>query len=190
MAISETVKFGHITYYFNGNSYTKTKGEKHIEIPSDPVPFNQRPWMQSAQIADQVIENLEKFDFIRVNFPGGDMVGHFAELEPTILALEAIDLQLARVAKEVDRLGGAMIITADHGNAEELIDSHGNPKTSHTTNPVPCIFYDNTLNVRRRSVSRLKKPGLANLAATIAVMLGQTDFPDSWQPPLIRPKSP
>lgn len=189
LAISETVKFGHITYYFNGNSYTKAKNEKHLELPSDQVPFNQRPWMQSAQIADQVIANLEKFDFIRVNFPGGDMVGHFAELEPTILALEAIDLQLARIAKEVDRLGGAMIITSDHGNAEELIDSHGNPKTSHTTNPVPCIFYDNTLNAKHRAISRLKKPGLANLAATIAVMLGATDYPSSWQAPLIRPKS-
>ena len=144
LAISEAVKFGHITYYFNGNSYEKQPGEDHIRLESDTLPFDTRPWMKSAEIADVVLENLEKYKFIRLNFPGGDMVGHFAELEPTISALEAIDISLARIAKKVDELGGMMIITGDHGNAEELLDSSGNPKTSHSTNKVPCIFYDNT----------------------------------------------
>lgn len=186
LAISETVKFGHITYYFNGNSYKKAPREEHFEIASDTLPFNTRPWMKSAEITDLALSKLDQFDFVRINYPGGDMVGHFAELEPTIIALEAIDLQLQRLAKKVDELGGLLIITADHGNAEELLDENGIPKTSHSLNPVPCIFYDNTKNAKKyaRSAS-LKKPGLANLAATIAVLLGHSDYPPTWQKPII-----
>ena len=214
LAVSETVKFGHITYYFNGNSYELAPGEEHLEIPSDPHPFNTRPWMKSAEITDAILERLHEFQFIRLNFPGGDMVGHFAELEPTIVALEAIDLALRRLASAVDQAGGMLIITADHGNAEELLDRDGNPKTSHTTNPVPCIFYDNTKNARRyrlvnpssriaspttahpvtasrsttsrSTAAPIPHPGLANLAATIATLLGQPDYPALWQPPLIQ----
>ena len=209
LAVSETVKFGHITYYFNGNSYELAPGEEHLEIPSDPHPFNTRPWMKSAEITDAILERLHEFQFIRLNFPGGDMVGHFAELEPTIVALEAIDLALRRLASAVDQAGGMLIITADHGNAEELLDRDGNPKTSHTTNPVPCIFYDNTKNARRyrlvnpssriaspttahpvtasrSTAAPIAHPGLANLAATIATLLGQPDYPALWQPPLIQ----
>ena len=185
LAISETVKFGHVTYYFNGNSYKKAPKEEQIEVPSDLQPFNTRPWMKSAEITDLALEKLDQFDFVRLNYPGGDMVGHFAELEPTIIALEAIDLQLARLAKKVDDLGGMMIITADHGNAEELLDKDGVPKTSHTSNLVPCIFYDNTANTKRYRAAKLSTPGLTNLAATIAVLLGLPDYPAPWQPPLI-----
>lgn len=186
LAISETVKFGHITYYFNGNSYKKAPQEEQIEVPSDLQPFNTRPWMKSAEITDIALEKLDQFKFVRINYPGGDMVGHFAELEPTIVALEAIDLQLARLAKKVDDLGGMMIITADHGNAEELLDKNGVPKTSHTSNLVPCIFYDNTANTKRYRATKISAPGLANLAATITTLLGLPDYPASWQPPLIK----
>ncbi len=186
LAISETVKFGHVTYYFNGNSYKKAPKEEHIEISSDLQPFNTRPWMKSAEITDIALEKLDQFKFIRINYPGGDMVGHFAELEPTIVALEAIDLQLARLVKKVDDLGGMMIITADHGNAEELLDKDGIPKTSHTNNLVPCIFYDNTANIKRYRAAQVPAPGLANLAATIATLLGVPDYPALWQPPLIK----
>lgn len=186
LAVSETVKFGHITYYFNGNSYKKAPLETQIEIPSDSQPFNTRPWMKSAEITDTVLENLDKYRFVRVNYPGGDMVGHFAELEPTIVAMEAIDLQLARLAKSVDALGGMMLITADHGNAEELLDQNGAPKTAHTTNPVPCIFYDNTPNAAKYRSADLAHPGLANIAATLATLLGLSDYPAPWQPPLIK----
>ena len=186
LAISETVKFGHVTYYFNGNSYKKAKGEEQIEVPSDLQPFNTRPWMKSAEITDIALEKLDQFKFIRINYPGGDMVGHFAELEPTIVALEAIDIQLARLAKKVDDLGGMMIITADHGNAEELLSKDGVPKTSHTSNLVPCIFYDNTANTKRYRAAQISAPGLANLAATITTLLGLPDYPAPWQPPLIK----
>ncbi|MBQ3464261.1 alkaline phosphatase family protein, partial [Candidatus Saccharibacteria bacterium] len=168
----------------------KADGEAHIKIDSDTLPFDTRPWMKSAEIADAVLENLDHYKFIRVNFPGGDMVGHFAELEPTISAMEAIDIALARIAKKVDELGGLMLITADHGNAEELLDQNGEPKTSHSINKVPCIFYDNTKNrdlyTADNSVAR---PGLSNVAATIAFLLGYKDLPTSWRPSLIKPKS-
>lgn len=187
LAVSETVKFGHITYYFNGNSYQKAIGEDHIEIPSDTQPFDTRPWMKSAEITDAVIENMGKYDFIRLNFPGGDMVGHFAELEPTITAIEAIDIQLARIAKEVDRLGGVLLITGDHGNAEELTDSEGHAKTAHTTNPVPFVIYDNTDNRDKYELSKIEDAGLSNIAPTITTFLGLSDYPESWRQPLISP---
>lgn len=186
LAISETVKFGHITYYFNGNSYKKAPKEKHIEIESDTMPFNTRPWMKSAEITDVALENLDKYQFVRINYPNGDMVGHFAELEPTIVAMEAIDLQLSRLSEKVNELGGMMIITADHGNVEELLDKSGVPKTSHTSNPVPCIFYDNTRNASKYQKTDLSSPGLANLAATISVLLGLPDYPAMWEEPLIK----
>lgn len=185
LAVSETVKFGHITYYFNGNSYKKAFGEEHIEIVSDTQPFDTRPWMKSAEIADAVIENLEKYKFVRLNFPGGDMVGHFAELEPTITAIEAIDIQLARIAKEVDRLGGVLIITADHGNAEELTDAEGNSKTAHSTNPVPFVLYDNTENRDKYQYKKMDDAGLSNIAATVAALLGLENTPGTWCEALI-----
>ena len=189
LAVSETVKFGHITYYFNGNSYEKAPAEEHIEIPSDTMPFDTRPWMKSAETADAVIDNLEKFKFIRLNFPGGDMVGHFAELEPTIAAVEAIDIQLARIAKEVDRLGGVMIITADHGNAEELMDAEGHSKTAHSTNPVPFVIYDNTENRNLYDFAQVENPGISNVAPTVANLLGIDELPESWRPSLIKQNS-
>ena len=185
LAVSETVKFGHITYYFNGNSYDKAEGEDHIKIDSDTLPFNTRPWMKSAEITDVCLENLDKYKFVRLNFPGGDMVGHFGEIEPTITAMEAIDLQLTRLAKKVDELKGMMIITADHGNAEELLDDENEPKTSHTTNKVPCIFYDNTENRKKYIKNDINDAGLSNIAATVVALLGLENPPKSWRKSLI-----
>lgn len=187
LAVSETVKYGHVTYYFNGNSYDPAPGEAALEIPSDTRPFNTRPWMKSAEITDAALEELANFDFVRINFPGGDMVGHFGELEPTIAALEAIDIQLRRLAEKVDELGGLLIITADHGNAEAVADPEtGEPKTAHTTNLVPCIFYDNTENRTRYAAAPVSAPGLANLAATVAFLLGLEQVPATWEPSLLQ----
>ena len=185
LAVSETVKFGHITYYFNGNSYEKSAGEEFYEIESDKEPFETRPWMKTAEITDKVIAESDKYNFIRLNFPGGDMVGHTADFDATVIAMEAIDLSLKRIAKRVDELGGMMMIVADHGNAEELLDKNGAPKTAHTTNLVPCIFYDNTKNKTHYQLAGIQDPGLANLAATIAVLLGQNDYPEAWNASLI-----
>ena len=99
--------------------------------------------------------------------------------------MEAIDIQLQRIAKKVDELGGILIITADHGNAEELLDAKGQPKTSHTTNKVPCIFYDNTENRGKYITNDIKDPGLSNLAATITTLLGLENPPKSWRDSLI-----
>ena len=184
-AISETVKFGHITYYFNGNSYDVPAGEVEEEVPSYKEPFNTRPWMKSAEITDKLIEAIESgnYDFLRVNYPGGDMVGHFGELEPTIIAMEAIDVCLARIVEAVNKLGGITIVTADHGNAEELIDEKGNPKTSHTTNKIPFALIDNTDNAKKYSLAA-GEYGLANVASTVALLLG-VEPDEAWLPPII-----
>lgn len=194
LAVAETVKFGHITYYFNGNSYEPAKKEEFLEIKSDTRPFDERPWMKAAEITDAVLEKISetdpngkpKYQFVRINYAGGDMVGHFGELEPTIVAMEAIDLQLARLAKVVDQLGGMMIITADHGNAEEVYDPNTKqPKTSHTTNPVPCWFYDNTQNKSLYQINQIEYSGLSNVAPTIAKLFNIHDLPSSWRKPLV-----
>ena len=179
------MKFGHITYYFDGNSYDELPGEKFVEIKSDTLPLEERPWMKSAEITDEVVKRMEDYDFVRLNFPGGDMVGHTADLEATIVAMESIDLSLKRLAEKVDELGGVLVIVADHGNAEELIDQNGAKKTSHTTNRVPLIIYDNTVNRNRYRQNQVENPGLKNLASTLAILLGQSDWPESWEEPLI-----
>ena len=184
-AISETVKFGHITYYFNGNSYDKPANEVEEEVPSYTEPFNTRPWMKSAEITDKLVAAIEsgEYDFLRINYPGGDMVGHFGELEPTITAMESIDICIKRIVEAVNKLGGITVITADHGNAEELIDETGNQKTSHTTNPVPFIIVDESA---KKGSYRFKKGefGLANVAATIADLLG-VEKSEVWLPSMI-----
>ncbi len=124
LAISETQKFGHVTYFWNGNNSGKFDDalETYIEIPSDKVPFEQRPWMKAAEITDRLIAELQsgKFRLARVNYANGDMVGHSGQLDATIVALEAIDLQLARLCKAVGKLNGVVLITADHGNCDEM----------------------------------------------------------------------
>ena len=185
LAVSETVKFGHITYYFNGNSYEKADGETFIEVPSYTEPFETRPWMKCAEITDEVLKNMGDYKFVRINFPGGDMVGHTADVNATIVAMEAIDISLARIAEKVDELGGVLVIVADHGNAEEILDENGDKKTAHTTNKVPCIIYDNTKNCNKYKPAGLVEPGLSNIAATIATLLGQNDYPESWDKSLI-----
>ena len=185
LAVSETVKFGHITYYFDGNSYNKIDGEESIQIDSYTEPFETRPWMRAAEITDTVVDKMGDYKFVRLNFPGGDMVGHTADMEATIVAMEAIDLSLKRIAEKVDELGGCLVVVADHGNAEELLDENGQPKTSHTLNKVPCIIYDNTKNRSLYQLSGVSNPGLANLAATIAVLLGLDDYPKVWEQSLV-----
>ena len=188
LACSETVKFGHVTYYFNGNSYDAHPGEDFLEIESSHRPFETCPWMKSAEITDAVIERLPHYNFIRLTVPGGDMVGHTANFDATVLAIESIDLCLARLAQAIDDLGGVLLIIADHGNAEELLDSTGGAKTSHTTNKIPFIICDNTNNRDKYILNNIKAPGLSNLAATIATLLGLSDFPSTWDAPLIHLK--
>ncbi len=199
LAISETQKYGHVTYFWNGNRSGKFSEEleTYIEIPSDVVPFEQRPWMKCAEITDKLIECLEsgKYRYLRVNFPNGDMVGHTGNFLATQCSMEALDLQLARILRVIDRLHGVAILTADHGNADEMyeLDKNGEvkrdktgatkAKTSHTLNPVPCIFYDNYYADAYR-VNTDGNFGLSNLAATTVMLLGY-EAPSVWDEPII-----
>ncbi|MCL2809295.1 MAG: 2,3-bisphosphoglycerate-independent phosphoglycerate mutase [Treponema sp.] len=159
LAISETQKYGHVTYFFNGNRTGKfdDKLEDYIEIKSDVIPFEQKPLMKCAEITDKVIEAIPsgKYDFIRLNFPNGDMVGHTGVYKAVIESMEGMDVQLGRLKKAVSDAGALMVITADHGNSDDMFEhdkktgavslkEDGTPKakTSHSLNPVPCIIYD------------------------------------------------
>ena len=204
LAISETQKYGHVTYFWNGNKSGKfdEELETYIEIPSDVVPFEQRPWMKCAEITDQLIECLQsgKYKYLRVNFPNGDMVGHTGSLAATRCSMEALDLQLGRILPVVDALGGVALITADHGNADEMYEmdkKSGQPKadkngkfkakTSHTLNPVPCIIYDNTDAKNSYSIKADGSYGLSNVAATTVNLMGYK-APEMWDESIIEVK--
>ncbi len=204
-AISETQKYGHVTYFWNGNKSGKFSEEleTYVEVPSDVVPFEQRPWMKCAEITDKLIEAIEsgKYRYIRVNFPNGDMVGHTGSLAATRCSMEALDLQLGRILPVVDKMGGVALITADHGNADEMfemdkktkmpkVDKNGKmkAKTSHTLNPVPCIIYDNTEAKSSYSVKEDNSEfGLSNVAATMVNLMGY-EKPDAWDESIIKIK--
>ena len=204
LAISETQKYGHVTYFWNGNKSGKFSEEleTYIEIPSDVVPFEQRPWMKCAEITDKLIECLEsgKYTYLRVNFPNGDMVGHTGNLQATRCSMEALDLQLKRIIDVVDKLHGVALITADHGNADEMYemdkktkqpkpekDGSFKSKTSHTLNPVPCIIYDNFYSENYTVKADNGQFGLANVAATMVNLLGY-EAPDMWNESIIEVK--
>ncbi len=158
LAISETQKYGHVTYFFNGNKLGKFDEtlEDYEEIKSDVVPFEQRPWMKCAEITDRVIEAIKsgKYSHIRLNYPNGDMVGHTGVFNAVVCSMEAMDLQLGRLKAAIDEAGGILCITADHGNSDDMferkkdgsvsLNADGSPKakTSHSLNPVPAIIYD------------------------------------------------
>ncbi len=204
LAISETQKYGHVTYFWNGNRSGKFSEEleTYIEVPSDVIPFEQRPWMKCAEITDKLIECLEsgKYRYLRVNFPNGDMVGHTGSLLATVCSMEALDLQLARILAVVDKLGGVAVITADHGNADEMAelykktkapktnkDGSYKAKTSHTLNPVPCIIYDASGEGRISVKADNGQFGLSNVAATVVNLLGY-EAPEMWDESLIEMK--
>ncbi len=204
LAISETQKYGHVTYFWNGNRSGKFDDtlETYIEIPSDNVPFEQRPWMKSAEITDELIRQLKsgKHKALRVNYANGDMVGHTGNYQATITAVEAVDLALSRLLPVIDALKGVAVITADHGNADEMYEldaKTGKPKakangefsakTSHTLNPVPCIFYSDRLK-GHIALAELERAGLSNLAATVVNLLGY-EAPLMWDKGLLRFKS-
>jgi 2,3-bisphosphoglycerate-independent phosphoglycerate mutase len=199
LAISETQKYGHVTYFWNGNRSGKfdERSETYVEVPSDLVPFEQRPWMKAAEVTDQLIAELRtgKYRSARVNYANCDMVGHTGIYAAALIAVQTLDICLARLLPVVDELAGMAIITADHGNADEMyeldqrtrepipVGDGFKAKTAHTLNPVPCIFYDNQQPVAYR-ISEGRQFGLSNLAATMAALLGYQPS-DGWDPPII-----
>ncbi|MCX8146508.1 MAG: 2,3-bisphosphoglycerate-independent phosphoglycerate mutase [Azovibrio sp.] len=198
-ACSETQKYGHVTYFWNGNRSGKFEGETYQEIPSDVVPFEQRPWMKSAEITDAMIAAVKsgQYKVLRCNFANGDMVGHTGNFRAATLAIEAVDLALERLLPVIDAAGGVALITADHGNADEMFeldkktlaparnaDGSFKAKTAHTLNPVPLILYDN-ISGGRLGLAQTESAGLANIAATVAHLLG-LDKHASWADSLLQ----
>jgi 2,3-bisphosphoglycerate-independent phosphoglycerate mutase len=212
LAISETQKFGHVTYFWNGNRSGAFDAdvETYVEIPSDIRPFEERPWMKAAEITDRLIDELKtgRYRHARVNYANGDMVGHTGHHEAAIQAVEAVDLQIARLLPVIEALGGALIVTADHGNAdcmyemdkktdEPIVDVKGSikAKTSHTLNPVPLhVFAPGTplelVSPKLRDSHGTRSaaaagPGLSNLASTVLYLMGY-DAPEDYEPGLIK----
>jgi 2,3-bisphosphoglycerate-independent phosphoglycerate mutase len=190
-AISETQKFGHVTYFWNGNrsGYIDEKLETYIEIPSDRIEFDKAPKMKAFEIADKTDELLKSgnFKFGRLNFANGDMVGHTGVMEAAITAVETVDTCVGRLLKTIEALGGTAIITADHGNADEMFTEKNGirtPKTAHTLNPVPFIIYDPTYK-NEYAMADVKNPGLSNVASTIVNLLGY-DKVEDYDPSLIK----
>lgn len=197
-ACAETQKFGHVTYFWNGNRSEKFDEslETYLEIPSDKVPCDQLPKMKAHETGDAVVEAVisGRFPFIRCNFAGGDMVGHTGSIPASVIAVEAIDEALIRVNDAVREAGGTLLITADHGNCEILVerDAAGNPvldsagvpvpKKSHTLSPVPFVVIDHS--GRSLAVANVDSPGISNIAATLLLLLGQP-VPTDYRPPLV-----
>ncbi len=197
-AISETQKFGHMTYFFNGNNSGKFATETWKEIPSDNCPFEEAPRMKADEITDAVIEAIEsgEYRFIRLNYPNGDMVGHTGVFDAVKIAIEAVDEGVGRIMKALQQAEGIMICSADHGNSDDMceldkktgelkLDDEGRmlPKTAHSLNPVPAIIYDpvNSANLRK---SALDSAGISNLAATCISLLGYLP-PSDYTPSLV-----
>ena len=198
MAISETQKYGHVTYFFNGNrpgEFDKSL-ETYVEVPSDVVPFEQRPWMKCAEITDKVIEAIKsgKYDHIRLNYPNGDMVGHTGVFNAVVCSMEGMDLQLGRLKSAIEEAGGIMCITADHGNSDDMYEhkkdgsvavtenGEPKPKTSHSLNPVPGIIYDPEYKGEYDNSKLNNGLGISSWPATIMNLMGfvpPTDYDKS-----------
>jgi 2,3-bisphosphoglycerate-independent phosphoglycerate mutase len=197
-ACSETQKFGHVTYFWNGNRSNKFAGETWQEVPSDVVPFEQRPWMKAAEITDAMIAAIRtgQFKLLRCNYANGDMVGHTGNFRAATMAIEAVDLALSRLLPAIAAAGGVALITADHGNADEMYeidkktkqpatnqDGSFKAKTAHTLNPVPLILFDK-VSGGKLGLDAAPGAGLSNLAATTANLLGYEKHP-SWDASLL-----
>ncbi|MGB2600518.1 MAG: 2,3-bisphosphoglycerate-independent phosphoglycerate mutase, partial [Candidatus Omnitrophota bacterium] len=191
MAISETQKFGHVTYFWNGNKsgYVCKELEEYIEIPSDRIQFDKAPQMKAPEITEKTIEFLKKgeYKFVRLNLANGDMVGHTAVPEAVVQAVETVDVCVQKLLDTVKELGGIAIVTADHGNSDEMFkikDGKRVMKTAHTLNPVPFIIYDPEY-AGEYVLATLEHRGLSNVAGTILNLLGYQNVED-YDPSLIK----
>lgn len=202
LAVSETQKFGHVTYFFNGNRSGKFNDqmEDYVEIPSDILPFEQRPWMKCAEITDAVIKAIgeNRHRFIRLNFPNGDMVGHTGVYAATQIGVEAVDLCLGRMMEAVRAAQGILLVSADHGNADDMFEHDKKSgavskdkatgrikvKTSHSLNPVPVYVYDPGCP-KRWSLNPVPGLGISSLAATCLNLLG-FEPPADYDPSVVR----
>ncbi len=177
-AVSETQKFGHVTYFWNGNNsgYVNENLEKYDEIRSDILPFDQRPWMKSGEITDYVIDAIRsgRYKFVRVNYPNGDMVGHTGISSAVRIAVESVDLALMRLVPVIQKAKGVLVVTADHGNADCLFTEKKGKRdamVAHTLNPVPFVIADYS-GANTIALSAVHNAGLSNVAATLCNLLG------------------
>ncbi len=189
-ATAETQKFGHVTYFWNGNKsgYIDASLEKYVEIESDRIAFDRKPWMKAVEVTDQVVAAVEsaEYQFIRVNYANGDMVGHTGVEKAIRIAVETVDMCLSRLLAAVEKAGGICLITADHGNADCMWTEKNGVRllmVAHTKNPVPLVIKDYD-GQNRFAMRSLPEPGLANVASTLCVLLGFQP-PDDYEPPLI-----
>jgi 2,3-bisphosphoglycerate-independent phosphoglycerate mutase len=196
-AISETQKYGHVTYFWNGNrsGYINASIETYIEIPSDRIRFDQAPAMKAFEIKDKTIELLAsgRYRFGRLNFANGDMVGHTGVMEASVKAVETVDGCIGELLEKIDEMEGIAIVTADHGNSDEMFsidrkDGTRKVKTAHTLNPVPFAIHDPAY-AGEYEMTPVVKPGLSNVAATLLNLLG-FEKPLDYDPSLIRFKQP
>ncbi|MDY6880831.1 MAG: 2,3-bisphosphoglycerate-independent phosphoglycerate mutase [Desulfatiglans sp.] len=191
-AISETQKFGHVTYFWNGNrsGYIDENLETYVEIPSDRIRFDKAPRMKAIEIRDKTIEMLKSGDFRfgRLNFANGDMVGHTGVMAAAIIAVETVDQCVGELLEVIREMEGIAVVTADHGNSDEMFTVNKNgarkTKTAHTLNPVPFVIYDPQYS-GEYNMADLKSPGLSNVAATLLNLLGYAKVED-YDPSLIQ----
>ena len=186
-AVSETQKYGHVTYFWNGNRSGKVDEalEVYEEIPSDVIPFEQAPAMKSKEITEKMVENMAsgKFNFLRCNYPNGDMVGHTGVMDAVVYAMECVDSGLKAILEAADKYGYTVLITADHGNADQMTEtSKGKTsvRTAHSLNPVPFIIYDKDTNWNIIEGNY----GLANVAPTVVRMMG-LQAPACWEDSMV-----
>ena len=186
-ACSETQKYGHVTYFWNGNRSGKVNEEleDYLEIPSDVIPFEQAPAMKCKEVTAAMIEAMEsgKYQFLRCNYPNGDMVGHTGVMDAVVTSMEALDECLAQLIECADKHGYMVLFTADHGNADQMTETKKGKtavRTAHSLNPVPFIIYDkdNEWKIVEGEY------GLANVAPTVVKMMG-IPAPACWEKSII-----
>jgi 2,3-bisphosphoglycerate-independent phosphoglycerate mutase len=189
LRVAETEKYAHVTYFFNGGVEAPFRGEERILVPSPKVAtYDQKPEMSAAGIAENVVKALgdSAFDVVIVNFANADMVGHSGKIAPTVQAVEAVDACLGDIYNAVRRRGGALLVTADHGNAEMMIDpATGGPHTAHTTNPVPFIV----VSEDARQFTLRPDGSLQDISPTALGMLGFEQPKDMTGQDLRKPAS-
>ena len=165
LRIAETEKYAHVTFFFDGGKEVDYKKEKKILVPSPKVAtYDLEPEMSADEVTDKLLAELSNTDLVILNFANGDMVGHTGVLQAAIKAVETVDKNLKRIYDKVMELGGILIVTADHGNCEEMLDDDNNVVTSHTTNPVPFIITESNL--------KLHEGKLGDIAPTILDLMG------------------
>ena len=170
LRIAETEKYAHVTFFFDGGKEVNYEKEKKVLIPSPKVAtYDLKPEMSCYEVTDALLNEIENFDVIILNFANGDIVGHTGVLEAAIKAVEAVDYNLGRIYNKIKELNGTMIITADHGNCEEMLDENGNVLTAHTTNLVHLIITNKNL--------KLHDGKLGDIAPTMLDLL-KLDIPE------------